>query len=172
MQHFSKTFRELNLELPAARTEGVCILSWGQDHWDTAYMTDLLARRVGLNLSYACCDQPIPDSQLYFLPSVHMDNMSKHSHDVLKQKVSDGATIYISTRDGIFTEFTELTGLHVVTAEKSGFSGCFAWNGRKLLCQKTISSIWKRSGQRFWQKTTGEKSSLRWRNTAKARCTF
>ncbi len=130
MQRFAQV--QKNVDLPAPKTDGVCILTWGQDHWGTAYMSDLLACQAGLNLEYAYCDQPLPDSPLYFLPSVHMDNMSKRSYDALKRKIAEGAVLYISVRDGIFTEFTGLTGFRVMTAEKSGSSGSFDWANERL----------------------------------------
>lgn len=132
MKQFAEELAALNLELPPRKTDAVCILSWKQDHWGIAYMSYLLAKQAGLSLDFAYCDQDLPDSELYFLPSVHMDNMSKRSYEALKEKVRQGATLYISVRDGIFTEFEELTGFRVVTAAKAGKEGFVSWKGGKL----------------------------------------
>lgn len=136
MKAFAEQLQELNLELPPRKTDGVCILSWRQDHAGIAFMTFLLAKQAGLTLDFAYCDHPIPDSHLYFLPSVHMDNMSRKSYMELKKKVFEGADLYISVRDGIFTEFEELTGFRVVTAAKAGTEGHMHWDGQKLSYRK------------------------------------
>ncbi len=137
MKTFADELNALDLDLPYRETDGVCILSWGQrEHWGIAYMSYILAKQAGLTLDFAYCDQELPDSNLYFLPSVHMDNMSKRSYDALKKKVFDGATLYISVRDGIFTEFEELTGFRVVTACKSGKQGHIFWMDSKLAYRK------------------------------------
>ena len=132
MQAFAKQLAELNLDLPAKKTDGVCILSWRQDHAGIAFMSFLLAKQAGLTLEFAHCDQPLPDSDLYFLPSVHTDNMSRRSYMALKQKVYDGATLCISVRDGTFTEFEEFTGLRVISAARSGKSGSIQLGDRQL----------------------------------------
>lgn len=137
MKAFSQQLEQLDLTIPPAKTDGVCILSWGQDHWGVAYMTYLLAKQAGLNLSFAYCDQKLPESELYFLPSVHMDNMSRRSYMALKEKVASGATLFISVRDGIFTEFEEFTGFRVITAAKAGAEGNMHWNGKKLPYRKS-----------------------------------
>jgi hypothetical protein len=128
LKNFGWLLNRLDLTLPPPQTDGVCILSWGQDHWGAAYMSFALAKQAGLTLNFTYCDQPLPDSPLYFLPSVHMDAMSKHSYAQLKEKVRNGATLYLSVRDGIFTEFEALTGFRVKTAAKSGDAGWMLWN--------------------------------------------
>lgn len=123
MKEFSEQLKALDIELPYRETDGVCILSWGQEHWGIAYMSYILAKQAGLTLDFAYCDQPLKDSRLYFLPSAHMEVMSKRSYDELKRRVAEGATLYISVRDGIFTEFEELTGFRVETACKAAREG-------------------------------------------------
>ena len=132
MKQFSRQLQELDLDLPAKTTDGVCILSWGQDHAGIAFMSFLLAKQAGLTLAFSHCDQPIPESDLYFLPSVHTDNMSRRRYMELKQKIFDGATLYISVRDGTFTEFEALTGFRVITAAKAGKRGYLYWENEKL----------------------------------------
>ena len=132
MKQFSQQLQELNLELPEKKTDGVCILSWRQDHAGIAFMSFLLAKQAGLTLEFCHCDQPLPESDLYFLPSVHTDNMSRRRYMELKQKIFDGATLYISVRDGTFTEFEALTGLRVITAARAGKSGYLHLGDEKL----------------------------------------
>lgn len=130
MQAFGRQLAELSIDLPPRKTDGVCILSWGQDHAGISFMSFLLGKQAGLTLDFTHCDQPLPDSDLYFLPSVRVDNMSRRSYMALKQKVYDGATLYISVRDGTFTEFEAFTGFRVETAARAGKSGHVEWNGK------------------------------------------
>lgn len=132
MQEFAQQLKQLNISLPTAKKDGVCILSWRQDHWGIAYMSFLLAKQAGLTLDFAYCDQPLPKSDLYFLPSVHMDNMSRKSYMELKERVAEGAVLYVSVRDGIFTEFEAFTGFQVRTAAKTGAEGCIQWDNWEL----------------------------------------
>lgn len=136
MKAFGEQLDALNLDLPPAKTDGVCILSWGQDHAGIAFMTFLLGKQAGLTLDFVHCDQPLPDSDFYFLPSVRVDNMSRRSYMQLKQKVWDGATVYISVRDGTFTEFEAFTGFRVETAARAGKSGRIRLNGKQLSYEK------------------------------------
>lgn len=129
MKEFKKQLDSLQLDLPEKQTDGVCILSRGQDHWGIAYMSYLLAKQAGLTLSFAYCEQELPEVGMYFLPSVCMEVMSKKSYDRLKKKVYDGAVLYISMKDGFLTEFEEFTGLQVKTADKSSVQGAMNWNG-------------------------------------------
>lgn len=127
LKEFGQELRRLDLALPAKQEDGVCILSWGQDHAGIAFMTYLLAKQAGLTLSFSHCDLPLPQSSLYFLPSVCVDNMSRRSYMELKQRVYDGATLYISVRDGTFTEFEAFTGFRVETAARAGKAGHIAF---------------------------------------------
>lgn len=136
MKEFKRQMDSLQLALPEKQTDGVCILSRGQDHWGIAYMSYILARQAGLSLDFAYCEQDLPKAGMYFLPSVCMEVMSKRSYFRLKQRVYDGAVLYLSMRDGFFTEFEELTGLKVVTAEKSFRQGTLEWKGERFAYRK------------------------------------
>jgi hypothetical protein len=123
MKQFSEELAQLSLPLPYRTTDGICILSRGQDHWGIAYMTYILAKQAGLTLDFAYCEQELPDSALYFLPSVRTAAMSKKRYDLLKQKVYDGATLYISINNAFLTEFEDFTGLRVETAYATSVQG-------------------------------------------------
>lgn len=133
MSAFRDELEKLDIDLPKRAADGVCILSWGQrDRNGIAFMSFLLAKQAGLTLDFTYCEQELPESDLYILPSVHMEVMSKRSYDALKARVRNGATLFVSIRDGIFTEFEELTGLRVRTSRKAERSGCFVWEGTDL----------------------------------------
>ena len=136
MREFKKQMDSLELELPEKQTDGVCILSRGQAHWGIAYMSYILAVQAGLTLDFAYCEQELPEAGMYFLPSICMDVMSKKSYFDLKKKVYDGASLYISMKDGFLTEFREFTGLKVITAEKSSRQGTFWWEESSFAYRK------------------------------------
>lgn len=137
MKAFSKEIKQLNLDLPACSTDAVCLLSRGQDHWGIAYMSFILAKQAGLTIDFAYCGQTPPDSSVYFLPSVHCEVMNKRNYDILKQKIYDGATLYISMHDGAFSEFEELTGLQVETSFRAPLDGTMDWENQKFPYHKT-----------------------------------
>ena len=143
---FQKSLAELSLELPRRKADGVCILSQGQDHWGIAYMAYLLGKQAGLTLDFAWCEQELPDSGFYFLPSVCMPAMSKRSYDRLKEKVSQGTVLYISSDDGFFTEFETFAGLRVEEASQAASEGEACWDGRKLPYSRTYTRKLSLSG--------------------------
>ena len=113
MKKFAQLLKQLDITLPHRKSDGVCILTQGQDHWGIAYTTYVLAKQANLTIDFTYCEQELPDYDLYFLPSISGQTMSKVAYDSLKEKVAKGATLYISIDDGFLTEFEEITGLHV-----------------------------------------------------------
>ena len=91
---------------------------------------------------------------MYFLPSICMDVMSKKSYFDLKKEVYDGASLYISMKDGFLTEFREFTRLKVITAEKSPDREPSGGRSPALLTGNRIISGLQQSGRRFWQRMT------------------
>lgn len=140
MKAFAEQLEQLHLNLSQPIVDGVCLLSWNQEHWGIAYMSYLLAKQAGCNLAFSYVGQPLPESDLYFLPSIHLDCMGRHNYFVLKERVRQGATLYISSADGILTEFEELTGLKVLTAEKTAWSSTISFQD----CEMELRSSHKR----------------------------
>lgn len=141
MKEFAGQMQKLNLDLPQAKRDAVCILSHGQDHWGIAYMSFLLAKQAGITLDFAYSGQELPDSPVYFLPSVRGEVMNKRPYEKLKQKVRDGAVLYISMNDGAFSEFEAFTGLQVEDARRAPLQGTFDWNGQVLPYRKTYQAM-------------------------------
>lgn len=146
MKEFRKELDALQLTLPYRETDGVCILSRGQDHWGIAYMSYLLAKQAGITLDFAYCEQELPKSGLYFLPSACTAVMSKRRYEDLKRKVYEGAVLYISVKDGIFTEFEELTGFTVVRACRARKEGCALWDKGRISYKKPYQIELKAAG--------------------------
>ena len=114
-----KAFREflnsIDFEISPAKKDAVCILSKHQAHWAVAYMTYLMSVKAGLNVSFTYCDSELPQSDLYMLPSITATNViSKGTYEELKERVYNGADLYISQQDGFLTELDEFVGLRVI----------------------------------------------------------
>lgn len=113
MKRFSDFLAKIPFRLPAKEIDGTCILTRGQDHWGIAYMAGLLTKQAGITLDYTYCGQELPQRQVYLLPSVHFNCMYRSEYESLKERVKEGATVYISLDQVFLTEFEELTGLRV-----------------------------------------------------------
>ena len=110
----AKILKDMELTLPKATEDAVCILTKSQDQWGVSYMTYCLARQAGLNLRFVYCNQTIPESNIYLVPSTAgIEIMPREQYVELKQRVAKGAKLYISNNDGIWADFQDLTGLKV-----------------------------------------------------------
>lgn len=115
MKRFAEEVKMWDIDLPEAREDAVCILTSGQDQWGTAYMTWCLAKQVSMNLRFCYANRTIPESKVYLLPSLCGTNiMPREIYLELKQRVREGAVLYISNDNGLLAEFSELTGLKTV----------------------------------------------------------
>lgn len=116
MKKFADFLEKSKINLPKAQENGVCLLTKEQDHWGVAYMTYALAKSVGLNLKFSYAyEQELPPSNLYLMPSVRgMKSMHKNTFNQLKQKVFEGADLYISLGDAFLEGFEEFIGLKVI----------------------------------------------------------
>lgn len=115
IKKFSEFLKENNIDLPKVKEDGVCLLTKGVDHWGVSYMTYILAKEIGLNLRFSYAyEQELPDSNLYIMPSISgMGHMHKATYENLKQKVFDGADLYISSGNAYLEGFEEFVGLKV-----------------------------------------------------------
>ena len=133
MKKFSEWLKESAIDLPKATEDAVCIVTDSQDQWGAAYMTCLLAKQAKINLRYAYGNGEIPDSMVYMLPSVNsVRMMPAYKFDEIKNKVRDGATLYISNDDSVISEFKELTGVVINDTSTAFDSGVFEIDGHKL----------------------------------------
>ncbi len=138
MKAFSEWIGKLDFELPAAQTDAVCLMTRDQNQWGMAYMSYILAKKVGLNCSFAYADNELPDSKLYILPSIEgIRVMEKGKYEELKKKVYDGADLYISSGNAVLCEFEGLTGLKVIDSYKCSESLTADINGEKFDFSRT-----------------------------------
>lgn len=99
-------------QLPKAKEDAVCILTKDQDQWGVAYMTWCLAKQAGLNLRFCWCEDELPDSDLYLMPSISgFEVIPLDRYEQLQEKVRQGATLYISNDDGVLSGFEVLCGM-------------------------------------------------------------
>ena len=134
MKKLSEWYAGLGFELPDAMIDGVCILPSDQkNHWGVGYVTYTLAKKAGINLSYVCGDAELPELDLYMLPSVQGCRiMPKDKFDKLKNKVYEGADLYISLDDAIIAEFESFAGLKVIDSYKCSETGKAVVDGQEI----------------------------------------
>ena len=103
--------------LPPRITDGVCVLTAGQDHWAAAYGTFLLAKQAGLDITFAWCHDELPAAPVYFLPALSgLAAIEGHELEELLHRVHDeGASLYLSVNDALLSPFARFTGVKVKT---------------------------------------------------------
>ena len=110
--------------LSPAKSDAVCLLTRGQDHWGVGYMSYILARKAGFNLSFAYAEDQLPDADLYLMPSVNgAESMPIPKYEALKKRVYEGADLYISFDNAILPEFEALVGLKVIDSYEHNEGG-------------------------------------------------
>ncbi len=113
----------------------------GEDNQrDTGIISYILAKQAGLEPVFCDANKNVlPDCKLYIFPSVtgHR-HMPKHRLDVLLDKVSKGATLYVSVGDTLMRDFEELTGIELCARYAQTKSASLETNGSKL----TLNPIW------------------------------
>ncbi len=130
MKKFSEFLDNTDLTLTESYKDAVCILTHGQDTWGAGYMTHNLLRKTGLNCRFTFADNELPESELYIMPSINGHHiMHKEKYKELRQRVYDGADLYISNDNGILAEFESLTGLKPIDSSKHLHHGTIDFNG-------------------------------------------
>lgn len=131
IKKFSDFLKSLDITLPEAKTDAVCLLTHGQRQWGVCYTTHILARQAGLNFRFAYADDGIPESDTYILPSVNgirvMDSKIWHE---LKNRVYNGAKIYISMDNGVLSELEAFTGMRIEDSYEAPTSNSFYYLGK------------------------------------------
>ena len=137
---FSQFLDDFGGELSAPMSDGVCIVTGGQDQWGVAYMSFLLAKQAGVNLTFVSHNMPLPDSEVYLLPSYNgAEHICKEQFDILKEKVRAGATLYLSNNNGNIAKFEELTGVHIKNSCYSGSASVMNLNGTEMAIEKPVT---------------------------------
>ncbi len=133
MGRVGKILNELPFSLPRAKENATCLVTRDTQQWGVAYMTFCLAKQAGLNIGYAWCDDELPDSEVYMMPSVKGHRiMSRDNYLALRKRVFEGASLYISFDGGILAEFEALAGLHVVDSCEANETDNVCLDGEKI----------------------------------------
>lgn len=133
VKKFSEWISDVEFSLPKASDDAVCLLTEGQDHWGIAYSSFVLAKQAGVNICFADATKDIPDSKLYIMPSISGNSiMPSQNFFKLKNKIKDGAVLYISNNDGILSDFNKFAGVTINDSETKPENGCFEINGANI----------------------------------------
>lgn len=136
---FVAFLQDLDFRMPKAAEDGVCVITKGQDHWGVAYMTYALAKQAGMNLRFCYCNDKLPESSVYMIPSAKgTEVMPLCNYQEIRQRVYDGATLYISLDDGIFSEFESLSGMRVSDSGRYQDERYMDLHGRKIAFARDI----------------------------------
>ncbi|NLO74581.1 MAG: cellulase family glycosylhydrolase [candidate division WS1 bacterium] len=118
MSNFARRLRGLPPEvagLPPPQREAVCVLSPGQDQWATGLMTFLLAREAGFGVRFARTGGPLPEAELYLVPSLSgLEGLPEARWKELRQRVQAGARLYLSLDSGALLDVQELLGVEII----------------------------------------------------------
>ncbi len=124
---------KFDFALPPAHVDAVCLLTRGQDNWGVAYMTYVLAKQAGLNISFADAADGIPPADAYLLPSINgVEFLSKECYTELKERVAAGAKMYISQNVSVIAGFEALTGNKIMDSEIVPEDGAITLNGHSI----------------------------------------
>ena len=133
MKKFSEFLKTANFTLPEAATDAVCLLSDAQRQWGVCFISHVLAQKAGLNFRYAYADDGIPEADTYLLPSIYsITVMHSSKYRELCERVRNGATLYISNKDGVLAEFEALTGVRIADSYESPDRCEITVNGKNI----------------------------------------
>jgi hypothetical protein len=114
LARFAEVMASLPDDLPERHIDAVCILTTGQDHWAAAYSAWVLATQAKLTLRFAWAEAPLPDADVYFLPSIAgVRPITRRRWQSLLARVRAGASLHVTLGDGIVEPFSDVFGVRV-----------------------------------------------------------
>lgn len=133
VKKFSEWVGGIDFELPNAGDDAVCLATAGQEQWGVVYSSYVLAKQAGFNVRFADAKKPLPESDIYLMPSINGDFvMPAQNYYELRKRVENGATLYISNKRGILSDFNNLTGVTVNNSRTKAESGVFKLYGKEI----------------------------------------
>jgi len=94
--------------------QAVVIIPDNVDVWAVAYSSFIFAKQAGFEVEFKRTSQELVDSNLYIIPCIKdTESFNKNYWEMLKEKVKNGATLYVSYDGGFLSEFPEVFGLEV-----------------------------------------------------------
>lgn len=117
---FAAKLEDFGEPLPPRITDGVCVLTRGQDSWAAAYGAFLLAKKAGLDITFAWCEDALPAAPVYLLPALTTDTaISGHQlAELLRRVYEEGASLYLSLNETLLSPFSQYTGVQVKTRRR------------------------------------------------------
>lgn len=126
--------------LPPPQLDVVCILTRGQDQWAAAYASWVLAVQAKLTLRFVFCDDPLPESRFYWMPSISgVEPILRRRWRELLQCVHAGAELLVTLNDGVLEPFTEIFGVRVLAREHRVAELPFTFEGETLTARSTLN---------------------------------
>ncbi len=134
MTAFNKWLKETNVTPEPPKKDVAILLTRDQDQWGIGYMTYVLLKQAGLEPEFVAPNTTIPDYSAYVMPCCHGQGcLYKEYYFALKEKVENGATLYVSNYDGFFTEQEEFFGFITRgVEEKSDVKGEMTINNKSI----------------------------------------
>ena len=103
-------------ELPCMKPDALCLTNM----LEKAFSSYLLARQAGINLRFQAVEKELGDAAVYFLPSMtERGGISLENWRRLLEKVSEGATCYISADDTNQPNLREFCGMEISCRRKA-----------------------------------------------------
>lgn len=138
MKKFADFLSKTDIDLPKPQKDVLCISQFGQDSCGVSFMNYILLRQCGLNPEFCFCNDGLPEYPVYMLPSYQGNTViNLNTYKTLKQRVSDGADIYISYDGGILSELEDFAGFRIENTYKKNRISCFEIAGRKYSIETT-----------------------------------
>lgn len=133
MGKFSQFLKSLDFELPKPKYDAVCIVPRGYMTWDTfgiAFASYILSKQAHINIKFCFSDDDLPDADTYILPSLKQYKTLKFYK--LKEKVENGATLYISSNGAFIQDLSGFAGIEICDSAGSRKNIDFEFGGKKL----------------------------------------
>lgn len=149
MQKLSKLIDVFPDGMPKRVVDGICVLSRGSDHQNTAISSLIFGKQAGVELEVAFSDcGDIKESDLYFMPCITgWQVLYKKTWDVLCERVKNGATLCVSYNGGMLADFEAMVGATSsgVMADTSHYfmldGEKVAYTGKEVLLNPTTAEV-------------------------------
>ena len=114
LTRFAALLPSLPVNLPERHIDAECILTNGQDPWAAAYSAWVLATQAKITLRFAWAEAPLPNADVYFLPSISgVRPITCRRWGSLLARVAAGASLHVTLGDGIVEPFSDVFGVRV-----------------------------------------------------------
>lgn len=133
LKKFSDLLSKSELSLPKAEDDAVCLVTASQDQWGVAYSSYVFAKEAGYNIRFADATKTVPDAKLYLMPSIADTYvLPGENYNIIRERVKNGATLYISNDNAILPDFATLTGVRVRNSKTAHECDGFMLGGNEI----------------------------------------